>query len=91
MEKRRIGFQVSSKAPAREGATIHNEAGEQIGLVTSGTMSPTLQIPIGMGYVHGKYSKVGTKIKFNVRGKMIDGVVAKTPFVPTKYKKLEEF
>jgi len=40
-----------------------------------------------MGYVEGKYSKVGTNIKINVRGKMLDSVVAKTPFVPTKYKK----
>jgi len=87
LPRKRIAFQVNSKAPAREGTTIHNESGEQIGIVTSGTMSPTLQSPIGMGYVQGKESKIGTKIKLNVRGKMIDGVISKTPFVPTKYKK----
>jgi len=88
LSRRRIGFQIASGAPAREHTTIHDPStGEEIGVVTSGTMSPVLKYPIGMGYVKGKYGKIGGTIKVSIRGKLIEASVVKTPFVPTKYKK----
>jgi aminomethyltransferase len=52
-----------------------------IGVVTSGTQSPTLNKPIGMAYVPTAQSKPGSEILVNIRGKAIKGVVTKMPFV----------
>ena len=47
----RIGLQPNGKRPAREGYSVYNSAGEQVGIVTSGSQSPTLNRPIAMAYV----------------------------------------
>jgi aminomethyltransferase len=64
-----------------------SEDGKEIGVVTSGGPSPTLNQNIAMGYVKGHYRKVGTNVKIQVRGKERPAVVSKMPFVPTKYVK----
>jgi len=70
-----------------EGAKIFSEEGEEIGVVTSGGPSPTLNENIAMGYVKGSHRKTGTKVRIQVRGKERPAVVTKMPFVPTKYYK----
>jgi aminomethyltransferase len=52
-----------------------------IGVVTSGTQSPSLGKPIGMAYVPSAQSKPGSEILINIRGKAIKGVVTKIPFL----------
>ena len=59
---------------------IVNQEGEKIGVVTSGTMSPTRKIGIGMGYVKPEYSKIGTEICIDMRGRKLKAVVVKPPF-----------
>ena len=54
--------------------------GEVIGMVTSGTMSPSLKIGIGMGYVKTEYAKIGTEIFVKVRNRNLKALVAKPPF-----------
>jgi aminomethyltransferase len=49
-------------------------------LVTSGSPAPTLEKNIGLGYVPSALSEVGTKIGIEIRGKLIEAVVVKTPF-----------
>lgn len=56
-----------------------------LGVVTSGSPSPCLKHNVGMGYVDTAFSKIGTKVQFEVRKKLVPGVIAKMPFVPTKY------
>jgi len=57
--EKRIGFTIEKGAPAREGALIYAEdSSEPIGRVTSGSFSPVLKKPIGMGYVNSQYDKV---------------------------------
>ncbi|KAF3917112.1 Aminomethyltransferase [Dactylellina cionopaga] len=85
-EKRRVGLIIKG-APAREGAIIKNKEGNQIGSITSGCPSPTLKQNIAMGYVEEKYKKVGTEVDVIVRGKTRQAVIAKMPFVPSKYHK----
>eukprot|EP01125_Pyxidicula_operculata_P001169 TRINITY_DN11119_c0_g1_i1.p1 TRINITY_DN11119_c0_g1~~TRINITY_DN11119_c0_g1_i1.p1 ORF type:complete len:402 (+),score=84.99 TRINITY_DN11119_c0_g1_i1:67-1272(+) len=86
LPKRRVGLLVEG-APAREGATIHDPVtGSQIGVVTSGTMSPVLNRPIAMGFVKPPFHTVNTAVQVEVRGKKRPAVVSKLPFVPTKYK-----
>jgi aminomethyltransferase len=60
---------------------IESVRGAVIGIVTSGTHSPSLDKPIGMGYVKEKFAAVGTKILIVVGAKKLEGVVTKLPFV----------
>ena len=65
---------------------IFDEGGAtNIGSTTSGCPSPVLKKNISMGYVKREHAKVGTKVKLEVRNKLVDGVIVKMPFVPTQY------
>lgn len=75
-----VGFEVVGRGIPRHGYGLMNEAGENIGTVTSGTMSPCRKIGIGMGYVKPEYAKVGSKIYIEVRGKGVEAVVVRPPF-----------
>ena len=52
-----------------------------IGLVTSGTMSPTLKVGIGMGYVKPEYAAPGTEVAVVIRERPIGARIVKTPFL----------
>ncbi|MDO9276511.1 MAG: glycine cleavage system aminomethyltransferase GcvT, partial [Lutibacter sp.] len=80
VSKKLIAFEVVEKAVPRHDYEIVNEAGENIGVVTSGTMSPSLKKGIGMGYVKTAYSKLGSQIFIQIRNKAIPAVVVKLPF-----------
>ena len=84
--KLRVGLTVQGPA-AREGAEIFvpGERDSPIGIVTSGSLSPTLKVNIGMGYVPRQYSKPGTKVEILVRGKYRPGEIKKLPFVKPNY------
>jgi len=79
--KKLVGFKVNDRRVPREGYEIKNVEGEQIGQVTSGTFSPSLEIPIGLGYVSKEFSKNGTEIIISTGRKDLHAVVAKPPFV----------
>jgi aminomethyltransferase len=79
--KRKIcAFTLSDRGIPRNGYKIVNELDEEIGEVTSGTMSPTLKIGIGMGYVKPEYAKLGTEIQIKVRNRNLKAEVVKPPF-----------
>lgn len=82
--RKRVGL-TSTGPPVRQHTPILNVDGKIIGEVTSGCPSPCLKQNIAMGYVDTKYSKSGTPIKVEVRKKVVDAIVTKMPFVPTKY------
>ncbi|KAJ8929085.1 hypothetical protein NQ314_018256 [Rhamnusium bicolor] len=71
--------------PARQGATILSEDGQELGKITSGCPSPSLGSNIAMGYVPTSYSKVGTNVNLKIRDKVYEAVVAKMPFVKANY------
>lgn len=81
--RKRVGLvqKAQGGAPARGGAVLYDEGGEQIGTVTSGCPSPTLSQNIAMGYVNTRFAKSGAEIKVVVRGQRIPMVVTKMPFV----------
>ena len=81
LSKRLVGLVVKDRRVPRKGYELVNEEGLEIGVVTSGTQSPILDIPIGMGYVDKEYSKPGTGIKIKLRKKLIDAEVTRPPFV----------
>lgn len=75
----RIGLQLDGKRPARENCAII-VGGQQVGIVTSGTFTPTLQKSIAMGYVDPSFATVGTKVEIDIRGKSEPATVVKLPF-----------
>ena len=75
-----VGFEMVDRGIPRHGYELVNSDGEKIGIVTSGTMSPTRKIGIGMGYVKPEYSKADTEICIDLRGRKLKAVVVKPPF-----------
>jgi len=59
---------------------ITDATGNKIGEVTSGTMGPSVKIPIGMGYVPSALSKEGSEIHIKIRDKVLRAKVVKFPF-----------
>lgn len=86
VDRRRVGFIIDG-APAREGADIVNAEGTKVGTITSGCPSPSLGKNIAMGYIKNGLHKAGTEVQVVVRGRQRKAVVAKMPFVPSKYWK----
>ncbi|MEZ4985013.1 MAG: glycine cleavage system aminomethyltransferase GcvT [Saprospiraceae bacterium] len=81
LSRRLVGFTLDDRRVPRHGYTIENEAGEVIGEVTSGTSSPTLNIPIGMGYVATGYHTPDTIVYINMGSKKLPATVSKIPFL----------
>ena len=77
--RRRVGLALKGKRIAREGAIIKAD-GKPVGIVTSGTPSPTLGKPIAMGYVEPAYQKVGTTLIVDIRGNDEEAAVVTLPF-----------
>ena len=85
--RRRVGLAVEGRQPVREGAMMVDAEGNEVGKVTSGGFSPSLQAPIAMAYVPLAYSAQGTEISLASRGKIFTGTVAPMPFVPHRYQR----
>jgi aminomethyltransferase len=83
--QKRVGLSIEGRQPVREGALIIDAEGNEVGRITSGTFSPTLQRPIAMGYVATALAAPGTALKLEQRGKLFQASVAPMPFVPHRY------
>ena len=81
--KKLIGFILDDRRVPRHGYKIFNLDGEEIGVVTSGTQSPSLGQPIGMGYVKSEYASIDGQIQIGFGNKLLMGKIVKIPF----YKK----
>lgn len=81
VDRQLVGFEMIDKGIPRQGYQLADEEGNIIGEVTSGTMSPSLNVGIGLGYVRKEYSKPGTEIVVKVRNKDLKAVVKKPPFI----------
>ncbi|MEP5254307.1 MAG: glycine cleavage system aminomethyltransferase GcvT [Winogradskyella arenosi] len=75
-----VAFKLEERGIPRHDYAIVDAEGETIGKVTSGTMSPSLGIGIGMGYVTKAFGAVGSNIFIQVRKKAIPATVVKPPF-----------
>jgi aminomethyltransferase len=83
--EKRVGFEIEGRQPVREGALVLDGEGNEVGKITSGGFSPSLQRPIAMGYVATPFAETGTALKLEQRGKLFDARVAPMPFVPHRY------
>lgn len=83
VDKRIKGLELVGKGIARYGYKVFDEAGLEIGLITSGTKGPTVGKSIALALLTANKSEVGTKVKIEIRNKLVDALVVQTPF----YKK----
>jgi aminomethyltransferase len=79
-ERKLVAFELDERGIPRHGYDIVDGNGNTIGLVTSGTMSPSLGKGIGLGYVPTVFSGVNSKIHIQVRKNAIPATVVKLPF-----------
>jgi aminomethyltransferase len=77
--RRLVGVEVTGRGIARQGHTIWS-GDRQLGAVTSGTWSPTLEKAIAMAYVSVDSAAVGTAVEIDVRGRRLPAVVVPLPF-----------
>ncbi len=80
VSRKLIGFEMKEKAIPRQGYELTDGKGNIIGVVTSGCMSPTAKVGVGLGYVKPEFNKVGTEIAVLIRNKEVKAEVVKPPF-----------
>jgi aminomethyltransferase len=79
VKRKLVGFTTTERAFPRHGYPVVAN-GEASGVVCSGTMSPSLNIPIGTCYVPTPHAKPGNEVGIDIRGKIVKGEIVKTPF-----------
>ena len=83
LKQKLVGFELNERGIPRQGYDLVDDQGNKIGRVTSGTMGPSVDKGIGMGYVDVAFAKADSKINIQIRKKVVPATVVKTPF----YKK----
>ena len=79
VSRRLVAFKMSEKGiPRKDYIVFSNNI--KIGIVTSGTLSPSLKSGIGMAYVNIPFVKVGTEMQIEIRGKLLQAKIIKPPF-----------
>lgn len=79
-ERKLVAFELDERGIPRQDYDIVDGQGKKIGIVTSGTMSPSMGKGIGLGYVPTILSEIGSKIQIQVRKKAIPATIVKLPF-----------
>jgi aminomethyltransferase len=80
VSKKLVGFEMIDRGIPRHDYEIVDADGNNIGTVTSGTQSPSLQKAIGMGYVKNEFAKEGSEIFISIRDNKVKAKVVKPPF-----------
>lgn len=79
ISKKLVGIRLKETGIPRQGFKIFKD-NRVVGYITSGTMSPTLKVPIGMGYVRIEFSESGSILDVEIRGKLVKAEIVKLPF-----------
>jgi aminomethyltransferase len=83
LKRKLVGFELLEKGIARGHYPVKEENGNEIGMVTSGTMSPTLGKSIGLAYVPMSLASPGSHFLVDVRGRLLKAEVVSLPFYKT--------
>ena len=75
-----VGLAGEGRRAARAGYAVKDAAGTEVGIVTSGILSPTLGHPIALAYVEASQAEVDTELNADVRGKLLPMTVVDLPF-----------
>ncbi|MFD2161938.1 glycine cleavage system aminomethyltransferase GcvT [Paradesertivirga mongoliensis] len=78
--KKLVGFELIDRGIPRHDYPITDKDGNEIGVVTSGTQSPSLQKAIGMGYVNREFATEGNEIYISIRNNPVKARIVKMPF-----------
>lgn len=81
LSRKLIGLKMIERGIARQGYKLFSIEGKEIGVVTSGTPSPSLNENIGVAYLEKEWAKDGKQINVDIRGRMVKAEVVPTPFV----------
>lgn len=80
IKRKLVGFEMVDKGIPRHGYKIQSVEGDEVGYVTSGTQSPSLEKAIGMGYVRKDLAVAGNEINIMIRDKAVKAKLVKMPF-----------
>jgi aminomethyltransferase len=80
LPKKLVGFHLDDAGIARQGDLVSTLDGKEIGVVASGTKTPTVNRALGMAFVEAPHAALDTKLTFVVRGRAIAGHVVQLPF-----------
>lgn len=83
--RKRVGLISTERLPVREGAKVISVDGAEIGLVTSGSLGPTVNQPVAQAYLASPHTAIGTEVFALVRDKRVPMRVAALPFAPNRY------
>jgi aminomethyltransferase len=83
LRRKIVGIEMTGKGIPRHGYQVFSEGAEAIGFITSGTHSPSLKKSLGLALLSAEYAEIGTQLKVEIRKRMVDAIVVKSPF----YKK----
>ena len=77
-----VGIKSLGRGIPRQGYEVYSADGsKKVGMVTSGTSSPSLKLPIGVALIEKQFEAVGTPLKVKVREELHDAEIVKTPFL----------
>jgi aminomethyltransferase len=82
-KRRLVGFKMLERSVPRQGYKVFRD-GREIGEVTSGTHSPTLEVGIGCAFVPAAFAEIGSRIDIDIRGRKFPAEIVKTPFIQRK-------
>lgn len=80
VSERLVGIRVEGRGIARQGYSIHAD-GKTVGHVTSGTLSPTFEVPLALGYVDAAVAESGTSVSIEIRGQSVDATIVDQRFL----------
>jgi len=80
VSRKLVGFEMIDKGVPRHEYEVVDASGNKIGIVTSGTMGPSLKKGIGMAYVPPAFANEGSEIFIHIREKALKAIVVKMPF-----------
>ncbi|MCK6426700.1 MAG: glycine cleavage system aminomethyltransferase GcvT [Burkholderiaceae bacterium] len=83
--RKRVGLVGLERAPVREGSVLVDAHGHKVGSVTSGTLGPSVNQPIAMGYLAANHAVPGGEVYAEVRGRRLPMRVTPMPFAPHRY------
>jgi aminomethyltransferase len=81
LSKKLVGFVMDDRRIPRHGYKVLNDVGDEIGVVTSGTQSPSLNIAIGLAYVPVENAKIGSSLQINMGSRNATAHIVKIPFL----------
>lgn len=84
LRRKLVGLKMRERGIPRQGYRLCTPEGREIGVVTSGTVSPSLNENIGVAYVAREFSEPGSLVNVEIRGRLVQAEVVPTPFVNKK-------